>query len=442
MADNTTTNESTDGQQNELTDLATRLTERTTTLDTTDPVTGLTDLAPVGDVLADTRVVGLGEATHGTREFFRLKHRLVRYLVEEHEFRLFGLEANFAETLALDDYVVHGEGDPLDALSGIYFWTWDTEEVLALVEWLREFNEGRDESDCVRFYGFDAQYTAGPVAALREYLKRADPKLLASVANDLTTADDDGEPAHQNDDETRATRLDAADRVVETLEDCLRDRESDHVAATDRRTWRLACQHLRTLAQARDRKRAQHEDDLEQAMTVRDRAMAENIEWILDHEEADRIVLWAHNMHVNRDENRISEGVSAPLMGHHLAERYDERYYALGFDFAYGTFQAIAETDDGRELTACSLEAPPTGSVTELFAAIDKPVVFADLEIVTMDDRLAAWFDSRRRMRSVGAIYHGENEIENHHDRCVISEAYDGLLFVRETNRAVPIARD
>jgi erythromycin esterase len=118
------TDESTDDRQDELTNLAGRLTERTATLATTDPAVDLTDLAPVSDALANARVVGLGEATHGTREFFQLKHRLVRYLVMEHGYRLFGLEANFSETLALDRYVVHGEGSPRDALRGIYFWTW------------------------------------------------------------------------------------------------------------------------------------------------------------------------------------------------------------------------------------------------------------------------------------------------------------------------------
>lgn len=63
--------------------------------------------------------------------------------------RLFALEANFAEKLAINDYVTAGAGDPLDALAGIHFWTWDTEEVLALIEWLRNFNEGRPPGDQV-----------------------------------------------------------------------------------------------------------------------------------------------------------------------------------------------------------------------------------------------------------------------------------------------------
>lgn len=83
------------------------------------------------------RIVALGEATHGTREFFKLKHRLVEFLVAEHGFTTFAIEANWPECEAAIEYVMNGVGDPAVALAGLHFWTWDTEEVLALIEWMR-----------------------------------------------------------------------------------------------------------------------------------------------------------------------------------------------------------------------------------------------------------------------------------------------------------------
>jgi erythromycin esterase len=314
-------------------------------------------------------VIGLGEAAHGTREFFRLKHRLIRYLVERQEVRLFGLEANFAETLALDRYVRYGEGDPEEALADVYFWTWNTEELLALVEWLRAFNDGREVGDRVRFYGFDAQFTAGPAAALDSYLRTTDRLAELGIGDDPASLDDDGRLA--DDEETRVARLDAADRVVTTAGERLDIQEAAHVAATDRGTWQLARRHLRTLARTRDHKRARHTDDSGRAIAVRDRAMAANVAWMLDYAntDMDRIVLWAHNAHVSRTEDRATDGTGAPSMGYHLAERYGEEYYALGFDFAGGTFQALADINDGYELQACSLGDPPRGSLTASLAA-------------------------------------------------------------------------
>ena len=155
MTDDSDTNAdaSIDDRPTDTNDVASRLAANGTALTTTDPTADLADLEPGGRAFDEATVIGLGEAAHGTREFFRLKHRLIRYLVERQEVRLFGLEANFAETLALDRYIRYGEGDPEEALAGVYFWTWNTEELLALVEWLRAFNDGREVGDRVRFSG-------------------------------------------------------------------------------------------------------------------------------------------------------------------------------------------------------------------------------------------------------------------------------------------------
>ena len=371
MTDDSDTNAdaSIDDRPTDTNDVASRLAANGTALTTTDPTADLADLEPGGRAFDEATVIGLGEATHGTREFFRLKHRLIRYLVERQEVRLFGLEANFAETLALDRYVRYGEGDPEEALAGVYFWTWNTEELLALVEWLRAFNDGREVGDRVRFYGFDAQFTAGPAAALDSYLRTADRLAELGIGDDPASLDDDGRLA--DDEETRVARLDAADRVVTTAGERLDIQEAAHVAATDRGTWQLARRHLRTLAQTRDHKRARHTDDSGRAIAVRDRAMAANVAWMLDYAntDMDRIVLWAHNAHVSRTEDRATDGTGAPSMGYHLAERYGEEYYALGFDFAGGTFQALADINDGYELQACSLGDPPRGSLTASLAA-------------------------------------------------------------------------
>jgi hypothetical protein len=98
---------------------------------------GLADMEPIGTLIGDARVVALGEATHGTREFFQIKHRFLEYLVARQGFTVFAIEANQPECRAINDYVVNGKGNARDALDGIYFWTWNTEEVLAMIEWMR-----------------------------------------------------------------------------------------------------------------------------------------------------------------------------------------------------------------------------------------------------------------------------------------------------------------
>ena len=84
-------------------------------------------LAFLRDIVGDARIVALGENTHGARDFFEMKARILRFLVEEMGFNTFAIEASWPESRRLDRYVRTGEGDPVKLLSGLYFWTWNTE---------------------------------------------------------------------------------------------------------------------------------------------------------------------------------------------------------------------------------------------------------------------------------------------------------------------------
>jgi erythromycin esterase len=139
-------------------------------LDTVEAGHGFADLQRLGALIGNARIVSLGEATHGTREFFQLKHRLLEYLVAELEFTMFGIEANYPECLRVNDYVLNGTGDPAAALAGTHFWTWDTEEVLALIEWIRSWN--RSHARNIKFYGFDMQFPAEAALGVLDYLAK------------------------------------------------------------------------------------------------------------------------------------------------------------------------------------------------------------------------------------------------------------------------------
>src|SRR5262249_47537150 len=92
-----------------------------------EPGSAFNDLEPLREIIGNARIVSMGEATHGTREFFQLKHRLIEYCISELGFTVIGFEANYGTTLAVNDYVLHGKGSAVDVVSGMGFWTWDTE---------------------------------------------------------------------------------------------------------------------------------------------------------------------------------------------------------------------------------------------------------------------------------------------------------------------------
>lgn len=141
---------------------------------------GFADLTPLGTMIGDARIVGLGESTHGTREQFQMKHRLVEYLVEELGFSWFAIEASTPEAHRLDAYVLGGEGDPVALIGGMYFWTWNTEEVLAMVEWMRAHNARSDHK--VHFTGFDMQTPDVAADDVVQFLTAVASPLAATAA--------------------------------------------------------------------------------------------------------------------------------------------------------------------------------------------------------------------------------------------------------------------
>ncbi|MGH3981282.1 MAG: erythromycin esterase family protein [Pseudonocardiaceae bacterium] len=133
----------------------TALRQRSVELSSLHPGGAHDDLAKWGEGLSGVRVVGLGEATHGSREFFTLKHRLVDYLVTQQGFTVFALEADQDRCVALDAYVTTGKGDPVQGLRDLGYWTWNTQEVLALLTWLRTHNATTPPDRAVRVVGVD-----------------------------------------------------------------------------------------------------------------------------------------------------------------------------------------------------------------------------------------------------------------------------------------------
>src|SRR5579864_4688137 len=109
-------------------------------LQTVEAGNGFSDMQPLKKIVGEARIVALGEATHGTREFFQLKHRMIEFLASQMGFTIFSIEANMPEAYRLNDFLLNGKGDPRQLLKGMYFWTWDTQEVLDMILWMREFN--------------------------------------------------------------------------------------------------------------------------------------------------------------------------------------------------------------------------------------------------------------------------------------------------------------
>ncbi|MBV9211551.1 MAG: erythromycin esterase family protein, partial [Acidobacteria bacterium] len=149
-------------------------------LSTVEAGHGFDDMKPLKKLVGKARIVSLGEATHGTREFFQLKHRMLEFLVTQMGFNIFSIEANMPEAYRLNDYVLNGKGDPAELIHGMYFWTWDTQEVLDMVLWMREFN--RSGKGRVQFTGFDMQTPDVAAEIVRDFVAGRDADYNSSLS--------------------------------------------------------------------------------------------------------------------------------------------------------------------------------------------------------------------------------------------------------------------
>jgi erythromycin esterase len=392
-----------------------------------EPGSDMKDLEPFRAMIGDARLVGLGEATHGTREFFQLKHRLIQYCISELGFSMIGFEAEYGTTLAVNDYVLFGKGNALDATTGMGFWTWDTEEVVALVEWVRAWNLSHDSK--VKFYGFDMQGSAAPLMHLLGYLERVAPRIAASTERDLAPLGSyltNNDLLHFSEDDQRAVR-DRIDTVIEAFD----ERRDDWIADTSGTEWHLARQSARVVKQFSHALHANEGDDWTKSFNFRDRAMAANIRALLDGEGRNaKAVLWAHNGHVQQ-----SSYLGVANMGSSLEQEFGDDYVVVGFAFNQGAFQALGRNTEGlTRLMDHKVGPAPAGSIDATMAATGMPLFALDLSRVPDDGPVARWMASKPAQRTIGALFVGaEDQYVSIGDP---RDNYDVLLFVDTTTAA------
>lgn len=142
---------------------------------------GFSDLQPLKKAWKDIKVIGLGEADHGTREFFQMKHRLMEFLVTELGFTDFILESSYSACQPINDYILTGKGDRATVLTGQGYTAWDTEEFSAIIDWMRAYNEKVPDKRKIRFHGMDLCFNGIGRDVVLNFLRRHAPDRVAAI---------------------------------------------------------------------------------------------------------------------------------------------------------------------------------------------------------------------------------------------------------------------
>jgi erythromycin esterase len=400
--------------------VAAELQHRAVPLDATAADPGL---AAFGKAVGEARIVALGEATHGTSEFYSLNQRLFEYLVRQKGFTVLAIEANWPESAALDRYVKTGEGDPRKALAGMNFWTWYTEEMLALLEWMRAYNQAPGKHATLTLTSFDMQFGHEAADKAMEYLREYAPD-LGSVAQAAFGEAYDVE-AHSG-----AIFDDRAEGVASRLAGVAHEFDARHqtlTAASGEEKWNVARQALSVVQQACSFRIAGR------GPGFRDESMAANAGWIAASEfPQEKIVLWAHNAHVRVESQPAS-------MGSFLRARFGRQLYVVGYAFRRGGLRAKGP-EGGTAADVKVFDAPPSpeGSGDAVLSGAGLPAFFLDLASVPPAGALGGWLAEPHLFHSVGSSWFSDDPDANL-DPGVLGKRYDGLIFLEEGHAARPL---
>ncbi|MFA7420678.1 MAG: erythromycin esterase family protein [Melioribacteraceae bacterium] len=377
--------------------------------ETAEPAHNNNDLNFLKEMVGDAKIVSLGEGTHGTSEFFKMKHRITKYLAEEMGFTVFAIEANMPEATKVNDYILYGKGNAKDALAGLYFWTWNTQEVLDMIEWMREFNKSKKGR--VEFWGFDMQHPNVAIKNTLNFIQKTDPEFFEKAKNKY-------DKIMSFNDETRKTRTNPTNIYIEPflnyaneVYDYMKVNSSKYKKSSQSDSTEWILQNAKIVVQSLEARM--------QNQMSRDESMALNVQWILNNMPKDtKIVLWAHNGHISKKKSNWLP------MGAHLDKMYGENMVVMGFCFHEGNYTALGKN----KLSVYSTSISEPGSLEWMMHGLNVPMSFLDLRKVK-NSPLSKLFESEIEFRSIGAL-----AMDYAFNRTKILDEFDALIYFDKTN--------
>lgn len=393
------------------------------------------------DRWADRRVVLLGEASHGTSEFYRARAAITRHLIEHHGFTIVAAEADWPDAAAIDRHVRHlpareAEEPPFQRFPT---WMWRNTDIDALIDWMRAHNGTIDPGVRAGFYGLDIYNMRGSIAAVLEYLDRVDPE-AAKVARErygcLTPWQKD--PATYGRAVLSSGYAECEQAVIEQCR-ALLARKLDY-AREDGDSFLDAAQNARLIASAERYYRIMYYGGAE-SWNLRDTHMFETLENLLEAKGSQaKAIVWAHNSHIG-DARYTDMGVSRDELniGQLCRERFGDEVALIGFGTHTGTVAAATNWDGDMEVKQVRPSRPD--SYERLFHDAGRSRSLLDLA----EDRHLALHRALlapRLERFIGVIYRPETERWSHYSEASLPQQFDAYVWFDETGAVTPLGSE
>lgn len=387
------------------------------------------------DRFGDCRVVLLGEASHGTAEFYRARAAITRRLVERHGFTIVALEADWPAAAAMDRYARDGEEGWMSAFRRFPTWMWANAEMRDLLDWLHIHNGGRPRTQMVEIRGLDIYSLGESIAAVLDYLDKVDPAGAKTARERYACLTPwQAEPARYGAAVLRGQKDDCEDEAVAQLRDMLERRLS--YVSLDGETFLDAVQNARVVAAAEQYYRIMYRGAAE-SWNLRDRHMFETLRLLLNARPQAKAVVWAHNSHVG-NAAATSMGWNGEFnIGELCRHAFGDQAALIGFSTDRGTVAAASDWDEPMEVKA--VRPSREDSHERVFRHTGIARFLADWRDPARRDLRVALAHPRLE-RAIGVVYRPETELASHYFQAILPEQFDAWVWFEETRAVTPLA--
>ena len=388
------------------------------------------------DRFAKRRVVLLGEASHGTSEFYRARAAITRWLIEEHGFTIVAVEADWPDAAAADRYVRHRPARPgaEPPFQRFPTWMWRNTEVDAFIGWMRAHNEDLKAERRAGFYGLDIYNMSGSIAAVLEYLDKVDPE-AAAIARErygcLTPWQK--EPSTYGRAVLTAGYRKCEQAVIDQCRELLQSRLE--YVAQDGESFLDAAQNARLITSAERYYRIMYYGGAE-SWNLRDTHMFETLAHLLEARgPQSKAVVWAHNSHVGDARYTEMGAVREELnIGQLCRERFGDQAALIGFGTHTGTVAAASDWDGDMEVKR--VRPSHRDSYERVCHDADVARFLLDLR---QHQPLRRRLLEPRLERFIGVIYRPDTELTSHYANVSLPQQFDAFVWFDETSAVTPL---
>jgi len=390
--------------------------------------------------IGKARVVLIGEASHGTSEFYRMRALITKRLIEEKNFNIVAAEADWPDAARIDHYVRHRDTQPSEwtAFARFPTWMWRNAEVREFIDWLHKHNKALPYDDRTGFYGLDLYSLYNSARAVVTYLDEVDPD-LAIVARRrygcLTPWEAD--PAAYGHAALTGAYRDCEQGVVLMLEE-LQKKQMEY-AYHDGDRFLDASQNAQLVANAERYYRMMYYGS-RASWNLRDSHMFDTLLNVMTfHGENAKAIVWAHNSHIGDASATEMSARGEHNIGQLCRKKFNDDSYSIGFGTDHGTVAAASNWDGPMEVM--HIRPSHSQSYERLFHLTNKPGLILPLRRKQKSE-LYIQLSKPKLERAIGVIYRPETELASHYFEAVLPRQFDEYIWIDRTKAVTPLSTE